>query len=40
MKPRVLVTRANFPEVLAQLRERFEAEDNQLNAEVWAQRRT
>jgi lactate dehydrogenase-like 2-hydroxyacid dehydrogenase len=29
MKPRVLVTRANFPEVLEHLRARFEVEDNQ-----------
>jgi len=29
MKPRILVTRENFPEVLAHLAERFEVEDNQ-----------
>ena len=29
MKPRVLVTRANFPEVLEFLRSHFEVEDNQ-----------
>ncbi len=29
MKPRILVTRANFPEVLAHLAARFELEDNQ-----------
>lgn len=32
MKPRILVTRANFPELLATLRERFEVEDNQADA--------
>ncbi len=29
MKPRILVTRANFPEVLEHLRARFEVDDNQ-----------
>jgi glyoxylate/hydroxypyruvate/2-ketogluconate reductase len=29
MKPRILVTRENFPEVLARLAERFDVEDNQ-----------
>jgi lactate dehydrogenase-like 2-hydroxyacid dehydrogenase len=29
VKPRILVTRATFPEVIEQLRERFEVEDNQ-----------
>ncbi len=29
MKPRILVTRANFPEVLEHLRARFDVEDNQ-----------
>ena len=28
MKPRILVTRENFPEVLARLAERFDVEDN------------
>lgn len=29
MKLRILVTRENFPELLASLRQRFEVEDNQ-----------
>ena len=29
MKPRILVTRATFDDVIAKLRERFEVEDNQ-----------
>ena len=35
MKPRILVTRATFDEVLAQLRERFEVEDNQNDDTPW-----
>jgi lactate dehydrogenase-like 2-hydroxyacid dehydrogenase len=35
VKPRILVTRATFDEVLAQLRERFEVEDNQNDDTPW-----
>jgi lactate dehydrogenase-like 2-hydroxyacid dehydrogenase len=35
VKPRILVTRATFDEVLAQLRERFEVEDNQKDDTPW-----
>ena len=35
MKPRILVTRATFPEVVEKLRERFEVEDNQKDDTPW-----
>jgi lactate dehydrogenase-like 2-hydroxyacid dehydrogenase len=35
VRPRILVTRATFDDVLAQLRERFEVEDNQKDDTPW-----
>ncbi len=35
MKPRILVTRATFPEVIERLRERFDVEDNQKDDTPW-----
>jgi len=35
VKPRILVTRATFDDVLAQLRDRFEVEDNQKDDTPW-----
>ena len=35
MKPRILVTRATFDEVLAQLRDRYDVEDNQQDDTPW-----
>src|SRR5690606_38368308 len=37
MKPRVLITRANFPEVLEYLRAHFEVEDNQADEALTAE---
>ena len=36
MKPKILVTRATFGEVIERLRERFEVEDNQENDITWS----
>ena len=36
MKPRILVTRATFDDVIAKLRERFEVEDNQKEDAPWS----
>ena len=36
MKPRILVTRATFDDVIAKLRERFEVEDNQKDDAPWS----
>ena len=36
MKPRILVTRATFDDVVAKLRERFEVEDNQKDDAPWS----
>ena len=36
MKPRILVTRATFSEIIEQLRERFDVEDNQKDDTPWA----
>jgi len=35
VKPRILVTRATFPEVIERLRERFDVEDNQKDDTPW-----
>ena len=35
MKPRILVTRATFDEVIEKLRERFDVEDNQKDDTPW-----
>jgi len=36
LKPRILVTRATFSEIIEQLRERFDVEDNQKDDTPWA----
>jgi glyoxylate/hydroxypyruvate/2-ketogluconate reductase len=36
VKPRILVTRATFDDVIARLRERFEVEDNQKDDAAWS----
>jgi len=36
VKPRILVTRATFDDVIAKLRERFEVEDNQKEDAPWS----
>ena len=36
MKPKILVTRATFDDVIEKLRERFEVEDNQKNDAPWS----
>ena len=36
MKPKILVTRATFDDVIAKLRERYEVEDNQKDDAPWS----